>query len=351
MAHTPDTLLIESHRINYRLRSTFFYHKMKEYGVLTFSSMVEKLLPVADLYNWDERAHWGIGEVAFQYIRQHESFTLVQVFCHPKLLKEYPALLAYYRNIAVLSQKSVMYLVGISVARYEANMSNLHPLSDAQVLALARLFNEHMTLIIESSIMRFNAQELQGLLLVSTGAQIDGAWRNAIGEEAEKVVQSLLVKETVERNLLQALIPRNGIDVVPYNVGKLEEFLGNIRLYRGIMLSNQTSILFSSEPDIAIIGKQGITLGMIEVKGGTDPAGALERYGAAKKSFEKTLRLNAHAKTILIASCITNEVHERIVQDTTISYYFNLTEVLSTREIYEQFMEVIFSLLNEPPTI
>ena len=135
--------------------------------------------------------------------------------------------------------------------------------------------------------------------------------------------------------------------MVPYNVGKLEEFLGNIRFYRGIMLSNQTSILFSSEPDIAIIGKQGITLGMIEVKGGTDPAGALERYGAAKKSFEKTLRLNAHAKTILIASCITSEVHERIVQDITTSHYFNLTEVLSTREIYEQFMEVIFALLDE----
>lgn len=347
MVRINDTLLTESHRINYRLRSTFFYHKLKEYGVLAFAPMIEKLFPVAHLYNWDERANWGIGEDAFSYIAQHENFQLMQVFCHPKLLREYPVLLAYYRSIAALSQKSVMYLAGISVARYENNLKNTRSLDDAQALTLSRLFNEHMTLIVDSSIKSFTEQELQGLLLASTGTQIDGAWRNAIGEEAEKVVQSLLVKEAVERNLLQALIPRNEAVMVPYSAEKLEEYLSDIRYYRGIMLSNQTSMLFSSEPDIAILGKQGTTLGMIEIKGGTDPAGALERYGAAKKSFEKALRLNSHAKTILIASCITNEVHERIIQDAMISHYFNLTEVLSSKEAYDNFMQLVFSLLHE----
>jgi hypothetical protein len=146
MARMQNSLLIEAHRINYRLRSTFFYHKMKEYKVLAFPSKVAALFPVENLYNWGERANWGIGEDAFYYIEQHKDLKLIQVFCHPKLLREYPILLAYYRNIAALSQKSVNYLVGISVAKYESDVSNRYSLTDLQVLALARLFNEHITL-------------------------------------------------------------------------------------------------------------------------------------------------------------------------------------------------------------
>ena len=118
----------------------------------TLAPMIEKLFPFAHLYNWDGRANWGIGEDAFTYIAQHENFQLMQVFCHPKLLREFPTLLAYYRNIAALSRKTVMYLTGISVAKYEVNPRNLHILDDAQALTLSRLFNGHMTLIVDSSI-------------------------------------------------------------------------------------------------------------------------------------------------------------------------------------------------------
>ena len=342
-------LLAEAHQISYRLRSTFFYRKMKEYDVLAFPSIIARLSTIEGLYNWDNRASWGISEDAFTYISKHQSLKLIQVFCHPKLLREYPTLLAYYRNIAALSQKSVKYLTNINVARYESEVNNRHPLADSQIFSLARLFNVHISLIIDSSIQTFTEQELEGLLLISTGAQIDGAWRNAIGEEAEKVVQRLLVKEAVERNLLSALIPRNGTGVEPYSTEKLEDLLGNIGKYRGILLKNQTSLLFSSEPDISLVGKQGTTLGVIEVKGGSDPAGALERYGAAKKSFEETLRNTSTAKTILVASCITPEVHSRIAQDQTISEYFNLTEIISDNITSSKFAQQVFSLLGAGP--
>ncbi len=332
--------------MNYRLRSTFFYHKMKEYQVLAFPSMIAQLIPVEHLYNWNERANWGIGEDAFRYVNTDQHLKMIQIFCHPKLLREYPSLVAYYRNVAALSQKSVNYLAGISVAKYEAHPDNRHILNEIQILTLTRLFNEHITLIIDSSIQNFTEQELYGLLLISTGAQIDGAWRNAIGEEAEKVVQSFLIKEAIERRLLQALIPRSGMPLEPYTPQNVESFLSNVRTYRGMMLGNQTSILFSNEPDITLIGNQGITLGVIEIKGGTDPAGALKRYGAAKKSFENALHHSRDAQTILVASCITHEVEERVLQDQTITHYFNLTEMLSSTETYARFMEVIFTLLD-----
>ena len=111
MTITRDQLLVEAYQINYRLRSNFFYRKLKEYNVLTFPSIVANITPLAELYNWDQRTDWGIGEDAFTYISKHEDLKLIQVFCHPKLLREYPVLLAYYRNIAALSQKSVSYLI------------------------------------------------------------------------------------------------------------------------------------------------------------------------------------------------------------------------------------------------
>ncbi len=348
MTKARDQLLMEAHQINYRLRSTFFYRKIKEYNVLAFPAIVTNLFPTQELYNWDERASWGIGEDAFLYINNHEELRPIQIFCHPRLLREYPTLLAYYRNIAALSQKSIGYLVGIDVKKYEADQDNMTTLKTQDVFTLARLFNEHISLIIDSSIESFTSEELNALLLTSTGAQIDGAWRNAIGEEAEKVVQRLIVKEAVKRNLLIAFMPRTGTTIEPYDHTNIDEQLHDIGEYRGIQLNNQTSILFSSEPDVTLMGKNGLPWGVIEIKGGTDPAGALERYGAAKKSFENTRKDAPDAKTILIASCITSEARERISNDKkTIDSFFNLTEVIKEKEKYNEFLDLVFSILKE----
>lgn len=347
MTSDEASLLAEANRLNYRLRSTFFYRKLKEYNTLSFQRRIEALLPVQHLYSWEGYSNWGIGQDAFAYISEHSSLQLIQVFCHPRLIREYSTLLAYYRNIAVLSQKAVKYLVGIDVKRIEIDDESRYPLTEEKAWRLAHLFNEHISLIIDNSIESLTEDELYGILLTSTGAQIDGSWRNAIGEEAEKVVQRLIVKEAKERNLLAALIPRLGTGVELFNPEKLEEQLGNIGRYRGVMLVNHTSILFSSELDISLLGNQGTTVGVIEVKGGTDSAGALERYGAAKKSFEEALRRNPEAKTILVASCITAQVHIRIQNDPTISAYFNLTEILSENSTqHDQFALEVFSVLG-----
>ncbi len=352
---TPEevALLAETTRINYRLRSTFFYRKLKEYNTLSLPVMVAELFSVEHLYSWDERKQWGIGEDAFGYINENPDFHLFQVFCHPKLLREQPRLVAYYRNIAALSQKSVGYLAevaginGDKIRKIEADLDSKFPLSKDQAYALARLFNEHVTLIIDASIQSLTKDELHAIMLTSTGAQIDGSWRNAIGEEAERVVQRLLVNEARERNLLAAFIPRVGTAVEKYDPRRLEEQFGNIHKYRGVLLTNRTSILFSSEPDISLLDTTGGTTGVLEVKGGADPAGALERYGAAKKSFGESRRLNPGIPTILVASCITPEVHARIKNDPIISSYYNLTELLKEDTAANvRFMQEVFSLLG-----
>jgi hypothetical protein len=73
------------------------------------------------------------------------------------------------------------------------------------------------------------------------------------------------VKEAKERSLLVALLPRIGTAIELYDLEKLEEQLGNIERYKGVMLSNHTSILFSSEPDVSLLNNQGTTVGVIEI--------------------------------------------------------------------------------------
>lgn len=339
-------IVTEASQLNYRLRSTFFYRKLREYNTFSFGVKIEAILPVSNLYNWSDRNEWGIGEDAYNYIIQHPDLDVIQVFCNPKLIREYPQLIAYYRNIAVLSQKAVINLVGINVKKFELNPENKYLLAEDSALTLSKLFNEHISLIIDSSIENITAEEFYGLLFASTGAQIDGSWRNAIGEEAEKVLQRLIVKEARDLNIITAFIPRKGKEIEIYNPDLVEDQIGGIENYRGVMLANQTSILFSSEPDISLVNNQGKTVCVIEIKGGTDPAGALERYGAAIKSFEEARRRNSDVKTILIASCITTEVNNRIQGDANISCYFNLTEILSdTSEKYKQFVQEVFSSL------
>jgi hypothetical protein len=46
-----DDLLTEANRINYRLRSTFFYRKLKEYNTLELPSIVTSLMTAEPLYN------------------------------------------------------------------------------------------------------------------------------------------------------------------------------------------------------------------------------------------------------------------------------------------------------------
>ena len=51
MIKEQDQLLIEAHQVNYRLRSTFFYRKIKEYNVLAFPTLVADLFPFQNLYS------------------------------------------------------------------------------------------------------------------------------------------------------------------------------------------------------------------------------------------------------------------------------------------------------------
>lgn len=344
MKKNNKELLIEAHKINYRLRSTFFYRKLQEYKTLDFPITIKQLTPLDKHYNWDKFKEWGISESSFDILNKSD-LDLIQVFAHPKLIREHPHLIGYYRNVAVISQKATKYMCNIDPKRFEEVRKT--DITETQASCLSLLFNEHISLIVDSAFGNFQENEIHGLLFASTGAQIDGSWRNSIGEEAERIVQTMLSQEIIKRNLLEAFIMRVNGNIETPDEATIENIIKNIKEVKGLMLTNQKSILFSSEPDLTIVDKSGKSQMVIEVKGGTDPAGALERYGAAKKSFEHSLKENNRVKTCLIASCITNEVEERIKTDKTISKYFNLTNLL-TDDLYKtKFLNYILQMIEK----
>jgi hypothetical protein len=61
--------------------------------ILSLQGAIEALLPIQNLYDWCDRSKWGIGEDAFNYVNQHHNLQLIQVFCHPRLIREQPQLI------------------------------------------------------------------------------------------------------------------------------------------------------------------------------------------------------------------------------------------------------------------
>ena len=90
-------------------------------------------------------------------------------------------------------------------------------------------------------------------------------------------------------------------------------------------------MFFSSEPDVTFMDANGKVIGAVEIKAGIDPAGALERLGAMFKSFDNVLAVTPNVETILVATCITEEVEARLRESNTVSKIFITTDVINNK--------------------
>ena len=335
---SDKNLIYEANKINYSLRSTFFYRRLNELGYFQIIDAIEFLVKHSANYSWEDRKFWNITHNAWDAINKRKIEPL-RVFAHPKVFVEHPKLVAYYRNTAVISLKGVQYL-SFNVSAYEngkkTNMSYL------QASELAKLFNAHISAIVESA-LSINMKNLNALMYSSAGTTIDGSWRNKIGDEAETMVKSYIARPAIENGWVDSLIDKNNS---PVEFDPNFDYVANIFLFRGIKLKNRRTLLFSSEPDISFISEDAKPVTVIEVKGGTDPAGALERLGAIKKSFEHSRDENATVETILVVSCITDEMKTRLESDPLIDVVYNLTSLIIDMEYRDSFIKKLIVLLS-----
>ncbi len=238
------------------------------------------------------------------------------VFAHPLLLRQHPRVSAYYRGIALLPRKRVSELA-VGVDSWEDG-TRTAPVREEHAVRVARLYNAVISSIIEGS-TGWTLENGYRNIIANMGIGLDGTVRNLIGQDAEKLVKTRIRDWLDSRQL----ITRRNAEQTQFE------------------LPDGYSMRYGYEPDIEfthIVSGEPRVIATIEVKGGKDPAGALERLGAIQKSFEAT---PPNCVNILIAGIVTSEMQERLDR-LGVSKVFMLDRLAEDTEYWADFLNEVF---------
>lgn len=98
---------------------------------------------------------------------------------------------------------------------------------------------------------------------------------------------------------------------------------------------------FASEPDVSFLRNEEL-IAVVEIKGGIDLAGALERYGAALKSFEDSIKKSPKCKTFYVGGVFTDELRRRMDADRLVEKSFSVIKLLQEPGAREDFLKELF---------
>lgn len=233
------------------------------------------------------------------------------IFAHPDILKEHPEVSQYYRGMAFLSQKQVGQLT-VQVASWEEG-SRKQPVQPESCLKVARLYNSVISSIIVDS-ANWTLENGYRNIIATMGIRLDGMFRNKIGQMAEDLIKRRIADWAESKGLVLS------------------------KTHQGVfMLSEQTVMRYGSDPDIEF-ERKGTIIATVEIKGGKDPAGALERLGAMIKSFAKT---PPGCVNFLVAGVVTPEMKTRLMKIGVVKVF--LLDDLSTDDRrWDQFVTELF---------
>ena len=271
-----------------------------------------------------------ISQAAWQHVR-NLGLDPTSVFCHPDMLMEEPFISLYYRGISGLSLKEVQEQAR-AVGPWErepetrARKPNVSTEAARQV---AGLYNSFISSIIENT-ADWTLENGYRNIIASMGISFDGSMRNKMGELPERRLRRLLLQYVVEAELLVSPEYQDTLEI-PDNPASGR-----------YVLADDVVMVFSSEPDVAFLRDESLEA-TIEIKGGIDPAGALERLGAAEKSAQAAIEVNPRSKNFLVAGVITAEMRRRLDQSRLFEKDFQLVELLSSERLQAEFFAEIFS--------
>ncbi len=260
-------------------------------------------------------ADYAISEEAWNHVVA-SGFDSKLVFAHPTLLQEFPRASEYYRGVALLPRKRVAEMAG-SVEPWEDKIRT-PTVSEARATRVAQVYNAVISSIIEGS-TGWTLENGYRNVIANMGIGLDGTVRNLIGQDAEQLVKTRIRKWLDSRNL-----------IVSYNDDRSQ-----------FELPDNYSMRYGSEPDIEfsrVVNDEPEVVATIEIKGGKDPAGALERLGAIQKSFEAT---PPNCVNILIAGVVTDEMGERLTR-MGIGQVFLLDDLVNDGKPWEEFLDEVF---------
>lgn len=290
---------------------------------------------------WNDLEEWHISQDAWRIITENDIQPIL-VFLHPKVLQLYPQFLKYYRSVAMIPQKGLKTVSGVSnVDSVEDGKVEPGRMSQKQIERLVQTVNETMSMVI-SLASDINEKKLEGMMFATAGTKIDGSWRNSIGAEGERVIRRIILHELLVNSEVTSVVDKDNQihSISGWDLGDDFDCIKVINLINGY------SILFASEPDVTLFDGKGAIVGVIEIKSGLDPAGTLERLGAMFKSFENTLAEYPNAITILVASCITDEVESRLGASMLVRQKYITTNITSNEHEKRKFVNRIRTIVK-----
>jgi len=301
---------IEAWTLDQLAKSAFFHRKLHEWKLLEIAEQLDQIRG-EDLV-WTDL---NIAEKAWNKII-HRGIKPVIVFAHPQVLQTVPGSAGYYRMLAMVSQKS-MKRIGINLDSYEVG----RPIQDdATAIAVAHHLNRIISALIEAD-EEINAREFDLWRGMAAGSQAQGSWQNNKGASAEVAIREVVLRRLQERGFVT----------------------GEEASATRISLDDGRMLVFADEPDIAIY-RGAVPEVAVEVKGGIDQAGVLERIGATLKSLRRTRQENPNSVTILIIQDVS--MTERARQDLsintdTVTLIFSAQAIVEDEEQRERFFTAL----------
>ena len=295
-----------------QIRSALISERIRQRTDLTLRELIVQYREAQSFHPLDDLM---ISEQAWRHV-ETSGIDPKLVFAHPELLRKYPTVSQYYRGLALLPRKRVTDITG-SVDSWEDGTRKT-PIPEHRSRNVARLYNAVISSIIEGA-SNWTLENGYRNIIATMGIGLDGTFRNIIGRDAEDLIRNRIKSWLGSRQL-----------IVEHNDEETE-----------FRLPNEYSMRYGSEPDVLFQQEQsGIQqiVATIEIKGGKDPAGALERLGAMQKSFEET---PPGCVNMLVAGVITPEMESRL-ENMGVSKVFLLDNLAHDGKDWTDFLNEVF---------
>ena len=188
--------------------------------------------------------------------------------------------------------------------------------------AVARRLNELICRLVEAD-DQIDPREFDLWRGMTAGSTAQGSWQNKKGDAAEELVKGFIKRRMRERKL----VARESGDGATAT------------------LTDSRIVRYGSEPDIAFYGEGQQIVAAVEIKGGIDTAGVLERVGAAIKSLSRVKNENSSATTMLIMYrvAVTSQAQQDLEShQADIDHWFTIEDVLNRDDTRQE----IFKLLG-----
>lgn len=350
-------------------RGQFFALTLARLGFDQILDQIEVIARNADLETWREAANlFGIDTRALDVL-DAIPVRYPYYFCTPAQLLETPALVAYYRNVAMVSAK-VMRSIGLDTAAHEASA----PLSEDKAEQLVKYFNGTVSALVVKEPTLFTSRRHLEMVFANLGESIGGSWRNEVGRLAYAEVVGSLARHLHDKGCLSAIVydlkgalvgeadedesafiaRDNRLADSEHFVRQLEEIEASRVVYKTVGLRNGNELRLNRQiewidregksyrmgPDLtAVMADNTLTWGG-ELKGGADPAGSDEHWKTATRAFQRIIEASENTgrprpRLSFIATILVDRVAREAalwIQEGRLTSVYNLTQIAESAD-------------------